>query len=103
MGMDTAHLAPDSSEKLSSFRNLGVKNSFNSLAVSHAVFERADAAYSFYNVLIIVKISFFRKIFKASVNESDGGDSLNNFLILKNKVKVNRLRQHGMLGTKRNY
>ena len=65
--------------------------------------EAADAADSLGDIGHFSKLVLFDKLFESAVNKAYGGNSLDDFFVLHYQIKVDRLRQHRVLGAKRNY
>ncbi|OQB34776.1 MAG: hypothetical protein BWY05_01537 [Euryarchaeota archaeon ADurb.Bin165] len=88
---------PYSPEKFGTSWNLHSHDLLNTLAVGCSVDKAAYTTYTLRDEDIILEIPLFDKFFKATVNITDRWNRLHHPLILKDKVKVNRLRKDRML------
>ena len=97
MAVDTAHLAPDGAQVSGPGRDLDVHDVLHRLAVAHAVHEAADAAGPLHHIGHLVKILLLHQALQPSVDETDGGNGLDDLLILDDQIQMNGLRQHRVL------
>ena len=100
--MDPCHLAPDGTQILSSDRDFHVHHLLDRLNIAQAVSEGADPAGSLGDIDILVEVASVYKFLKSAVNESDGRDDIDDLLILKDKVQMDRFRKDRMLRSERN-
>ena len=83
--------------------DLNIKYPLHRLNISHSVHERAYAAGAFHNIKIIVKVALFHELFQTSVYISYFRYCLNDLFILKDEIKMHRLRKNRMLRSERYY
>ena len=60
-----------------------IHDALDGLAVAHAVHKTADAADALRYIDIFLEVLFFHQLFKAPVDKTDGGDRLDDRLVLE--------------------
>ena len=96
--VDTGELVPDNAQVLAALGHLDAHEALDGLAVAHGVAEAADAADALGHVHEVLVVALLHELLEAAVHEANLRDGLHHALVLKHKVEVHGLGQHGMLG-----
>jgi len=97
VALDAALLAPDQAQELGARGHLDAHQGLDALGIALAVDAAADAANALGHIAHLLEILGLGQALQAAVDEADGGDGVDDGLVLHDQVKVQRLGQDRVL------